>query len=41
MSGIRADEDREAYISSKPNIHAAYPFKEDGIDLAGVQADLG
>ena len=37
---IRADEDRQAYISAKPNIHPAYPFKEDGIDLAGVQRIL-
>jgi len=29
--GIRADEDREAYISRKPNIRAVYPFKEDGV----------
>lgn len=38
--GIRADEDRTAYISSKPNIHPVYPFKEDGIDLDGVQKIL-
>ncbi len=38
--GIRGDEDREAYISTKPNIHPVYPFKEDGIDLAGVQRIL-
>ena len=29
--GIRADEDRTAYISTKPNIRAMYPFKEDGV----------
>src|SRR5262249_7554050 len=29
--GIRADEEREGYISSKPNIRAEYPFKENGI----------
>ena len=29
--GIRADEDRQAYVSTKPNIEAAYPFKDDGI----------
>lgn len=29
--GIRADEDREGYISTKPNIHPVYPFKEAGI----------
>jgi 3'-phosphoadenosine 5'-phosphosulfate sulfotransferase (PAPS reductase)/FAD synthetase len=38
--GIRADEDRVAYISSKPNITAVYPFKDDGIDLAGVNRIL-
>ena len=34
--GIRADEDRSGYISSKPNIKPVYPFKEDGI----VEADV-
>ena len=34
--GIRADEDREGYISTKPNIKARFPFKEQGIDHAGV-----
>lgn len=34
--GIRADEDREGYISSKDTILPRYPFKEEGIDLAGV-----
>ncbi len=29
--GIRADENREGYISSKTNIVPKYPFKEDGI----------
>lgn len=29
--GIRADEDREGYISTKPNIKAVFPFKEGGI----------
>lgn len=29
--GIRADENRLAYVSAKPNIKAVYPFKEDGI----------
>jgi len=38
--GIRADEDRTAYVSSKPNITAVYPFVEDGIDFAGVQRIL-
>jgi len=34
--GIRADEDREGYISTKPNISARFPFKEDGIGKADV-----
>lgn len=29
--GIRADEDREGYLSTKPNITSVFPFKEDGI----------
>lgn len=29
--GIRADEDRDGYISTKPNIRAVYPFKEAGL----------
>lgn len=34
--GIRADEDREGYVSTKPNIRAVFPFKEDGIKKADV-----
>jgi len=34
--GLRADENREGYISTKPNITAVYPFKEDGINKADV-----
>ena len=34
--GIRADEDRSGYISTKPNIKAVFPLKEAGIDHAGV-----
>jgi hypothetical protein len=34
--GIRADEDRQGYISTKPNIKACYPFKEAGIVKADV-----
>lgn len=34
--GIRADEERVGYISSKPNITAVYPFREDGL----VRADI-
>ena len=29
--GIRADEDRDGYISTKPNISPVFPFKQDGI----------
>ena len=38
--GIRADEDRVGYISTKENIKATFPFKEDGIDYAGVMKIL-
>ena len=38
--GIRADEDRVGYISTKPNIKPVFPFKEDGIDYAGVMKIL-
>ncbi len=34
--GIRADEDRDGYISRKPNIMARYPFKDDGIKREDV-----
>ncbi len=34
--GIRADEQRQGYISHKPNITAAYPFIDDGL----VRADI-
>lgn len=33
---IRADENREGYISTKPNITPIYPFKEAGIAKADV-----
>jgi 3'-phosphoadenosine 5'-phosphosulfate sulfotransferase (PAPS reductase)/FAD synthetase len=38
--GIRADEDRVGYISTKPNIRPVFPFRDDGIDYAGVQRIL-
>ncbi len=34
--GIRADEHREGYISTKRNITSSFPFKEDGIKKADV-----
>jgi 3'-phosphoadenosine 5'-phosphosulfate sulfotransferase (PAPS reductase)/FAD synthetase len=34
--GIRADENRDGYISTKPNIKPVYPFKEQGL----VKADI-
>ena len=34
--GIRADEQREGYISTKPNITTVFPFVEDGIVKADV-----
>ena len=38
--GIRADENRSGYISSKPNIKPVFPFKEAGITLKEVQEIL-
>ena len=38
--GLRADEDREGYISHKPNIIAAYPFREDGLVLRDIEEIL-
>ena len=38
--GLRADEDRVGYISTKSNIKAVFPFKEDGVDYAGVMKIL-
>ena len=34
--GIRADEDRDGYISDKDNINPTFPFKEDGLKKADV-----
>lgn len=38
--GIRADERRSGYISTKRNITPVFPFKEEGYDLAGVKQIL-
>jgi 3'-phosphoadenosine 5'-phosphosulfate sulfotransferase (PAPS reductase)/FAD synthetase len=38
--GIRADEDRSAYVSTKPNIHTVLPFKDAGITIDGVRRIL-
>lgn len=34
--GIRADENRDGYISTKPTIKAVYPFKDDGLGKADI-----
>jgi len=34
--GIRADEDRVGYVSTKPNIKAVFPFKELGYGIKDV-----
>lgn len=34
--GIRADEQREGYISTKPNITSVFPFRDDGVVKADV-----
>ena len=38
--GIRGDENRSGYISSKPNIQAIYPFVEDKKTIADVETIL-
>ena len=38
--GLRADEQRSGYISTKENIRAVFPFKEDGVDKAAVMRIL-
>ena len=38
--GIRGDENRSAYVSTKPNIQVSMPFQEDDIDIAGVNRIL-
>ena len=35
--GIRADENRKGYVSTKPNIHPVFPFKDDGLVLADIK----
>ena len=37
---IRSDENRLGYVSTKPNIDAVFPFREDGIDKDGVMRIL-
>jgi 3'-phosphoadenosine 5'-phosphosulfate sulfotransferase (PAPS reductase)/FAD synthetase len=42
--GLRADEEREGYISHKPNIKPVYPFREDGLvrsDIVRILEDSG
>ena len=34
--GIRADENRKGYISTKPNIEAVYPFIENGLSKKDI-----
>jgi 3'-phosphoadenosine 5'-phosphosulfate sulfotransferase (PAPS reductase)/FAD synthetase len=38
--GLRADEDREGYISHKPNIRPIYPFREAGLVLKDIEEIL-
>jgi 3'-phosphoadenosine 5'-phosphosulfate sulfotransferase (PAPS reductase)/FAD synthetase len=42
--GIRADENRDGYISTKKNIKPVFPFKERGLvkaDIIGLLEDTG
>lgn len=34
--GLRADEDRDGYLSGKPNITPRYPFRVDGVTREDV-----
>lgn len=38
--GLRADENRSGYISTKPNITPLYPFQEDGLKLPDIEEIL-
>lgn len=38
--GIRADEERVGYISTKPNIKAVFPFREDGLVYEDIKRIL-
>lgn len=38
--GIRADERRNGYISTKPNITPVYPFKDYGLVLSDIERIL-
>lgn len=38
--GLRADEPRVGYISTKPNIKPVYPFRDDGLVLADIHRIL-
>jgi 3'-phosphoadenosine 5'-phosphosulfate sulfotransferase (PAPS reductase)/FAD synthetase len=42
--GIRADENREGYVSAQPNIYPVYPFKDKGLvkaDILNILDDSG
>ncbi|MEA5487611.1 MULTISPECIES: phosphoadenosine phosphosulfate reductase family protein [Pseudanabaena] len=42
--GIRADENREGYVSAQPNIYPVYPFKDRGLvkaDILNILDDSG
>lgn len=38
--GLRYDEEREGYRTTKPNLHAVFPFKEDGVTYQDVRRIL-
>jgi 3'-phosphoadenosine 5'-phosphosulfate sulfotransferase (PAPS reductase)/FAD synthetase len=38
--GIRADEGRSGYVSTKPNIQPVFPFKECGLAIADIERIL-
>lgn len=38
--GIRADEQRSGYVSTKPNIHPVFPFREHGLAIQDIERIL-
>lgn len=38
--GIRGDEQRSGYVSTKPNIHPVFPFKEFGLGIGDIERIL-
>lgn len=37
---LRADEERDGYVSTRGNITSVFPFREHGVDMEGVRRIL-